>query len=67
MGSSREIYRSAMQLIEEEGDAAAEAAQMMASVMRARGNTELAGVWNRILAAVNDMMKDRSASQAILH
>ena len=48
----RDVYRSALQLIEEEGEEAVEAARLVARLMRAQGNAESAAAWDDILDAV---------------
>ena len=56
MVEESEIYRSAMQLIEEEGPEALLAARLMAEEMRGQGNDGAARVWGRIHAAVKAVL-----------
>jgi len=59
MARNGEIYRSARQLLEEEGEGAVEAARTMTNHMLLIGNGEAAHVWRSIREAVEEMLDRR--------
>ena len=52
-----DIYRAANELIEQSGDAAASHAAMRADAMLETGDMDGAGVWRRIVKAIDELQR----------
>lgn len=67
MGDRQEIYRSAMQLVEEEGADAVDAARLMSAMMREHGNPEMADVWESIRVAAIGVLAAQAVDGVTTH
>ncbi len=58
MTSEIDVYRSAKLLIDQHGDAAAIEAAVKADAMLDREAPDVAAVWRRMVAAINDIQRE---------
>ena len=59
MTSDLDVYRSAHALIQQHGEGAAIQAAMNADAMLDKGDLDGAAVWRQIVAAVNDLQREK--------